>query len=435
MGKDPYTVAQSQLVKAKQLFKARQFKKSGKIFHKVGNSFLKLSKFEEAKDCFLHGVICFTELSKFDSVIELFRLASEAALYKEDYTKANQIYKEAINYIPKLKNMGAKNSDYILFSVLSYLCTYVKGSPEDGLGYIKRMRSKIDNDFFKESSLVKLVTELTLTLRDNNRNYIDKIKKSIDSYKLRPSEVELLKTALFLTDIILSASFSFKLDKEVYTTKDVMNLKLEFDTKALPSITSDSFYNYSIETFAITKILMRVSDNLTTSTKPVLPFKIELGGIIPLEFILKPHFQLDEPKIGPLILTCEINDNLILNYETSSITPKLISPPASLEASIKNLRPPLIDQTFPLEIIIENLSDGEALDVKIDVEFPEKLKIMRGTTNKQIYSLRKNENLTWEVNLKPIEAGDYIIKININFTDPDQNSIEETKEFPFAVKL
>jgi len=297
------------------------------------------------------------------------------------------------------------------------------------------MRNKIDNEFFKESPLVKLVTELTLTLRDNNTKYIDNIKKNIGSYKFRPPEVELLKSALILTDFILSASFLFKLDKDVYTTKDIMNLKLEFDTKTLPSILNDSFYNYSINTFTITKILMSVSDNLTTSNKPVLPLKIELGGIVPLEFVLKPHFQLDEPKIGPLILTCEIDNNLILNYQTPSIVPKLISPPASLEASIKNLRPPLIDQSFPLEILIENLSDGEALDVKIDVEFPEQLKIMRGTTNKQIYSLRKNENLTWEVNLKPIEAGDYVIKININFTDPDQNNIEETKEFPFAVKL
>jgi hypothetical protein len=85
--------------------------------------------------------------------------------------------------------------------------------------------------------------------------------------------------------------------------------------------------------------------------------------------------------------------------------------------------------------LIENKSKGEALDVKIDVEFPETLKIMRGTTKKQIYSLRTNEDLTWEINLKPLEAGDYIIKMNIRFMDPDQNLIEETKEFPFSIKL
>ena len=71
----------------------------------------------------------------------------------------------------------------------------------------------------------------------------------------------------------------------------------------------------------------------------------------------------------------------------------------------------------------------------IDVEFPEDLKVMRGTTKKQIFSLKTNEDLKWEISLKPIEAGDYIIKINIKFMDSDQNKIEETKDFPFSIKL
>ena len=73
--------------------------------------------------------------------------------------------------------------------------------------------------------------------------------------------------------------------------------------------------------------------------------------------------------------------------------------------------------------------------MKLVVEFPEQLKVMRGTTNKQIYSLRSNEDIKWEINLKPLEAGDYVIKIFIKFMDPDQNKIEEIKEFPFSIKL
>jgi hypothetical protein len=60
---------------------------------------------------------------------------------------------------------------------------------------------------------------------------------------------------------------------------------------------------------------------------------------------------------------------------------------------------------------------------------------MRGTTEKQIYSLRSNEELKWELNIKPIEAGDYIVKVMVNFKDPDQNVIEDVKEFPFSIKL
>ena len=99
------------------------------------------------------------------------------------------------------------------------------------------------------------------------------------------------------------------------------------------------------------------------------------------------------------------------------------------------MRPPLIGQSFPLEILVENKSEGDALDLNIEVEFPENLKVMRGTLKKQIYSLRTNEDLKWEINIKPLEAGDYIIKISIKFMDPDQNKIEEIKEFPFAITL
>ena len=101
----------------------------------------------------------------------------------------------------------------------------------------------------------------------------------------------------------------------------------------------------------------------------------------------------------------------------------------------KNLRPPLIGQTFPIEILIENKSEGEALDLNIEIEFPDNLKVMRGTLKKQIYSLRSNENIKWEINLKPLEAGDYSIKIKALFKDPDQNQIGETKDFPLSIKL
>jgi hypothetical protein len=43
--------------------------------------------------------------------------------------------------------------------------------------------------------------------------------------------------------------------------------------------------------------------------------------------------------------------------------------------------------------------------------------------------------MKWDINLKPIEAGDYVIKIKTTFKDPDQNQIGEIKEFPLSIKL
>ena len=435
MGKDQRLAIQKQVSKAERLFKARQFKKAGKNFYLVGNLFLKLNEYQEAKDCYINGVKSFVEIEKFDTVIELLRHSGDACLYADKFVEANQIYKEVLSIIPKLKSERDRNSNYVMFSVLSYLCSFLKGNPDEGLDFLKRIKKKVNKEFFKENPLIKLVSEITISLRDNQIKYVEKIKKNIGSYKFREAEIKLLKSVLLLINLKLLVKSTFNLDKETYTTNESINLTLNFDTSRLPEILKDSYYQFELRDFEITKISISLSDNLTTSKKPSVPFVVDVGKESRIEFVFKPHFQVDNPLIGPMLFTCELNKNLIFMYETQSLIPKLTSPPAALLASIKNLRPPLIDKTFPLEILIENKSKGEALDVKIDVEFPEKLKIMRGTTKKQIYSLRTNEDLTWEINLKPLEAGDYIIKMNIRFMDPDQNLIEETNEFPFSIKL
>ncbi|MFX0048628.1 MAG: hypothetical protein ACFE8G_10735 [Candidatus Hermodarchaeota archaeon] len=435
MGKDQRLVAEKQLLKAEQLFKARQFKKAGKNFHLAGNSLLKLNEFEEAKDCFINGAKTFMELERYDTSIELLRQSGEACLYADNFLEANQIYKEAVEYVPKLKSEGDRSSNYILFAVLSYLCLFLKGNPDEGLDYLKRIQKKVNKEFFKENLLIQLVSEITLSIRDNQFKYVDKIKENLGRYKFRDAEIKLLKYVMLLIISKMLIISTFELDKDSYTTNESINLVINFDTSSLPQILHDPYYQFEYRDFILNKISITLSDNLTTNKKPNLPIAIDVGKSSRLEFIIKPHFQVDNTVVGPFLFTCELNNNLIFTYETKSVAPKLISPPATLLTSVKNLRPPLIDQTFPLEILIENKSEAEALDVNIDVEFPEKLKIMRGTTKKQIYSLRINEDLKWEINLKPLEAGDYLIKINIKFMDPDQNKIEEMKEFPISIKL
>ena len=435
MGKDTESTAKDQIIKAEQLFKAKLFKKAGKTYHKAGNIYLKLNKFERAKDCFLSAMSSFLELERYDTVLELLRQAGEACLQNNQYLEAYQLYKDAPDYILKLRNEGDKNQNLVLYSVLSYCCLHVKGSPEDGLDYIKRNRSKIDNEIFKENNLIQMVSELTLSLREKTIKYFEKIQDTISELKLRDSEVKLIKTVLLLTKAQILLESSLKVDKETYTTNDLINFTLELNIEPLNQIVEDSFFNFQIKSLKITKIVVNLSDNLTTHSKSELPLSIANETIAILPFIIKPHFQIDTSKIGPVFLTIEINDLVVFNYETQTLTPNLTSPPAALLASIKNLRPPLLDQTFPLEILVENRSEGEALDVNLQLEFPEELKIMRGTTDKQIYSLRTNETIKWELNLKPLEIGDYIIKMYMKFKDPDDNLIEEIKEFPFSIKM
>ncbi|GAG28980.1 unnamed protein product, partial [marine sediment metagenome] len=113
--KDRFSV-EKQILKAEQLYKAKQFKKAGKSYHLAGNLLLKLNEYEKAKVCFMDSAKIFMEMRRFDTTIELFRQSGEACLRANNFRDANPIYKEALNLVPKLKSEGDRNSNYVIFS-------------------------------------------------------------------------------------------------------------------------------------------------------------------------------------------------------------------------------------------------------------------------------------------------------------------------------
>ena len=432
MGKDP----EKQLNKAEQLYKAMQYKRAAKLYNTAGNNFLKLENYEIAKVCFFNAAKSAINEDKYLSGLEFLRNAGNAALLNNNYSEAFQFFKESLNYIPSLRNSSDKNHFFVLFSSLSYLCLFVDGMHEEGLNAVKKVRNFVEDSYFKESASIKLIKDLTVATKDKNENYIKKIERDFENLDFYNGEIQLAKSALIIAKIIVSLIFKLTLDKKIYTTNDFINLTMEIDTKRLLDINENSFYNHKINDLKIMKISIQLTDNFTFHKKPELPLIIKPGQAYQINLLIKPHFQMERPSIGPILLTFIINENLKFFYEYSElIYPTLISPPPTLDISIKSLRPPLIGQSFPLEILIENKSKGEALDLNIEIEFPEKLKVMRGTLKKQIYSLRTNENMKWEISLKPLEAGDYYFKIKTTFKDPDQNQIGEIKEFPLSIKL
>jgi hypothetical protein len=275
-----------------------------------------------------------------------------------------------------------------------------------------------------------------MVVKEKHEKYIERIKNDFNKLKFREAEIILAKQALVIGKTYTSLIIKINIDKDVYTTNEVINLSLKIDTTPLLEISKQEFYNYSIRELKINKIGITLSDNLTSQERPKLPVIIEANQKKHTKFLIKPHFQMENSVIGPVSIDFEINGSLILLYEIPQLLkPTLISPPPSLDFSIKNLRPPLIDQTFPLEVLIENKSEGEALNLNVEIEFPDQIKVMRGTLTKQIYSLRSNESIRWEINLKPTEAGDYVVKISSKFNDPDQNTVEDINEFPLSIKL
>ncbi|MHA2280930.1 MAG: hypothetical protein ACXAC5_08765 [Promethearchaeota archaeon] len=427
---------EKQFRKADKLYNAMQYKRAAKLFGTVGDSYLSLGDSELARDCYFDAAKCSMKEDKYLIGLDFLRKAGNASLFRYEFLEANQFFREAINYIPNLRSASDRNQNYILFSCLSFLCLFVKGEKAEGLKSVKKIKNFVDDKYFKENSLIRLITNLTMVTTEKQEKYIERIRNDFNNFKFREAEVLLAKQALVIGKTYTSLLIKLNLDKDIYTTNEVINLSLKIDSNPLLEISKQDFYNYSIKELKINKIGITLSDNLTTQKRPELPILIEANQRKQTNILIKPHFQMKNSLIGPLSLDFELNGDLIFTYEiTQLLKPKLISPPASLEISIKNLRPPLIDQSFPLEVLIENKSEGEALNLKIEIEFPEQIKVMRGTLKKQIYSLRSNENIKWEINLKPTEAGEYVIKIRSEFNDPDQNIIDDIKEFPFSIKL
>ncbi|MFX1480673.1 MAG: hypothetical protein ACFFCI_21500 [Promethearchaeota archaeon] len=427
---------EKQLKKAEKLSKAMQYKRAAKLFSTVGDSYLKLGDYELARDCYFDAAKCAINEDKYLVGINFLRMAGNASIFRNEIMEANQFFSEALDYISSLRGASDRNQNYTIISCLSYLCHFVKGEQEEGLKIAKKIKNYVDDTYFKENPLIRLITNLTIVRKERNEKYVERIKKDFTNYKFHEAEILLAKQALVIAKTFTSLITKLNFDKEIYTTNEVIDLILEIDSTPLLDISKQEFYNYTLEELKISKIGIMISDNFTTQKKPDLPIIMKVGQKQKYNLLIKPHFQMEKPFIGPITLTAELNGSLVFIYEIFEILkPNLVSPPPTLEFSLKNLRPPLIGQTFPLEILIENKSEGEAINLNIEIEFPEQIKVMRGTLNKQIYSLKPNENIKWEINLKPTEAGDYIIKISSKFNDPDQKIIEDVKEFPLAIKL
>jgi tetratricopeptide (TPR) repeat protein len=432
MGKDIEKI----LKKADQLYKAMQFKRAAKLYNNAGDELSSIGEFFLAKDSYFNAAKSALNEDKYLSGLEFLKSAGRASLSTNEFKEANQLFKEALNYVPSLRSASDRNYYFINLATLSYLCVFVQGKPEEGLNTVKKIKNSVDNNYFKENPLIKMIKNFTVATKDKNKDYLNLIIRDISNFDFKGGEITLLKKALVIAKTIISLIVDLKLDKKIYTTNDIIKLLINIDTKPLLDITDTSVYNYSVEELKISKIGIELSDNFTVNEKPEFPINITPGKNQLVEYLIKPHFQMEEPYIGSILFSIELDGILKLFYEyPERILPKLISPPPTLEISTKNLKPPLIGQSFPFEILIENKSEGEALDLNIEVEFPENLKVMRGTLKKQIYSLRTNENIKWEINLKPIEAGEYSVKIKITFKDPDQNQIGEIKEFPLSIKL
>ena len=432
---DPKEKAEKKIRKANLYVESERFKKAGKKFNDAGEIFFEMKDYEKARDVYFQAAKVFGKEGRYDDSLNALRMAGDASLLLNDYLTAHKFFKNCLRLIPEFRLKSDRDFNHVLFASLSFLCLFIKGKQDQGITLLKEVRKKVDGEYFKENPLVRLVKNLTVAIRDKNGKYLQKVEEEFNKYKFRDAEHKLVKEALVVAKSHISLKTKLTLDKEEYTTRDLINVSLLIDSAPLKAISKYEFHNYTIKSLEITDIGVTLSDNLTTKKRPDLPVSMKPGEKKKLTVTLSPNFQMEKTFIGPILLTCILDGDFIFYLKTQSIKPKLRSPPPSLEFSIKHLKTPLIGKTFPLEILVQNESRGEALDIDIEVKFPEELKVVRGTTKKQIYSLRSKDDMQWVVSLRPKEAGEFDIEFNVKFKDPDGQSIETTEVFPFSINL
>ncbi|MBN1799924.1 MAG: hypothetical protein JW891_00360 [Candidatus Lokiarchaeota archaeon] len=427
--------AEEQLTKADLFFENKDFKKAAKHYDDVGEKYFCVKEYYSAEQSFAKAATAYANQDNINNSLSSLRNAGDVCILSENFLNAHKHFNTAIKLVGRLNGEKDKEFNYLLFSSLSFLCYLTVGRPDQGLTLVKRLKKNVRNEVFKDNPQIRLVKDLTIALRKKERGYLDKIEQEFSKYKFNEIEATLAKKALVTANAQVVLSSKLTLDKDQYSFNDKIHVSLELDTNPLSNISKHPFYDYEIKSLKIKKIDIVSSDNLSIQKKPIPPIDVPIGEKQLFEIEFKINFQIDEPYVGPINLTCEMDELLTFYVESKVNKPEILSPPSKLEISTRNLRPPLIDQTFPFEMTVENVGEGETFDVRIDVEIPEQLKVMRGTTSKQIYSLRMHENMKWEIQIKPIEAGDFQIKATIKFKDSDQNEMEQVQEFFLSIKL
>ncbi len=428
--------AKKKLNKAERFFEIENFSNAAKNFIKAGEDFYKVEKFNAAENSYVMGSKSLEYHKDYEHISKYYRKAADACLMVDDFNKANRNFQLATRY--ELKKEKNKDRDFsvLVYGSLSYLCLFLLGRQNEGLRYLKSIKVKVDMVSFKDHFLTQLIKNTTTAIRERNNENLKEIEKDLEKYKLKSGEIRLIKFVLLLAyaNILIETQINFQ--RSDFTTDEKIECSLSIDTKALLSLSKEKFLNFEIKKITFANIRITVSDNLSVIRKPKLPIELNKGEKLNFEFKVVSNYPDHNSFFGPILITSQINDLLTFHLKSKTHHLKISSPPTQIGVFFKNLKPPIINQTFPMEITVSNKSTGEAIDIEIGLEFPKELKVIRGTTKKQVYSIRPNEDIKWEIQIKPLEPGEFDINTTVKYKDSDNNVIgPTTKAYPMKIKL
>ncbi|MHA1562231.1 MAG: hypothetical protein ACTSPA_08915, partial [Promethearchaeota archaeon] len=320
-----------------------------------------------------------------------------------------------------------------------FMCHFIVGEQEEAINSIKRFGSLFESDIFGEHILMKLVHNLSNAVLNKNEQYIKKIIKNIQPEKYSIAENRLIHQAAFLvTFATLRTGFLLNLDADEFERDSIIELPSQLDTSGIEEIEKHNKFPSKIESLSITNIEFNISENITLKEKPSMPTEIEFNKkgdhVLPLKF--RTNFP-GKAYIGPIKLTLEINKKFRYYAVSDTKQLKITSPAAILGINLIPQKTPVINQSFPLQVVVSNNSDGDAMEIDILFEFPEEnIRMMRGTMDKKIYTLSPNEDIKWQILIKASDVGELPIKTTVSFKDGDGNSRGPFEAiFPLMINL
>ena len=401
--------ARAALEKAESLLDKRQYKKSGQFFHKSGDLYGDLDEWKIAEQCYYYSSKNYHRLGGDDnrnfhraSLVE--RKAGNMMIANKNFTKARDYFDIAAKSILKSEAKDQENMAIVNIG-WAFFCYFLQGRLEDGINYVKRLRDQFfsDADEFNDHILIQIVRKLSKALLNNKEQYVDDIIDAIEHKEkiiedITKHEILLLKETLIVALTSLMMSYSLEAKKDTYERDELITLETKLNYSRLEEFLQYSFVPRQFKSLEVTDFSFTISDNIGTKEKPQVPVKLDVKEfktkLLPITF--RSNFP-GEGYIGPIELTLMIDGIHQFTLKSERHHLKVISPNAQLGVQLIPQKTPVMNQTFPLEVVVANNSEGDTMEIEVQFEFPETLKMMRGTMEKKIYSLRPNEEFKWQI--------------------------------------
>jgi tetratricopeptide (TPR) repeat protein len=428
--------AEIAVAKAEKLFENENFKKASDEFQKAGESFFELGEWKIAEQCFLYGSKAFLKNEKYANASALQRLAANCCLLVFDIAKARDYYDVSAKAILK---SDVKNRDDMaaICVAFAFLCHFILGQQDESLNYIKRFKNEIDTDVFANNLLIKLSKNLTNAIINEKESYLEEILAEYPKYKFRAAEAELINAGILVGMCSVYLKYGLNLQSEEFLRDEMVELPTKLDYSKVKNIETNPVLAHKFDSIAIIDFGFSIGDNLSIKDKPELPLMVDLKNpgikIIPIK--CRTNFP-GEGFIGPFMITLEIDGKFRTFLKSEAKKIKVVSPKAVLGLNFKPIKTPVINQTFPLEVEMFNQSEGDAVEIEVQFEFPEDLQMMRGTFVKNVYSLGSNERIKWEIQVKALDVGEIPIKTIVKFKDGNGNEKGPfTADIPININL